>query len=394
MNNTTWQMLVAGFSACLFLASCGGGGESTEPTEVIEASEVVTADVEQEVVDTPVETAPEQPLQPVEQPATIIPELPASTAPETPSEIPVQPPASTGSVPVPVLPPAVPQPESPTGTLPVPSPDQPVVIISKPDEPALPETPPRAEPEEPALPEKPPEVEPEEPALPEKPPEVEPEEPVLPETPPEVEPEEPALPETPPEVEPEEPELPEKPPEVEPEEPALPETPPGVEPEEPELPETPPEVEPEEPKLPEAPPGVEPEEPELPEAPPESDPNEPEDLPPGDQPVPKLVWSAPATRTDSSPLKAWEVDKYQVWYGQERDNLTLFDEVPGGPMTVELDVSKLKPGYYFFAVTVVDVNALESERSEVVLKKVPDDLLPSNGEPLLASEESLSDTNL
>ncbi|TAA47831.1 hypothetical protein [Corallincola spongiicola] len=354
MNNTTWQMLVAGFSACLFVASCGDGSESTEPTEVIEASGEVTADVEQEVVDTPVETAPEQPLQPVEQPATVIPELPASTVPEAPSEVPVQPqpPTSTGSVPVPALPPAVPQPESPTGTLPVPSPDQPVVIISKPDEPGLPEMPPG----------------------------VEPEEPVLPETPPEVEPEEPALPDAPPEVEPEEPALPETPPGVEPEEPALPETPPGVEPEEPELPERPPEVEPEEP--------------ELPEAPPESDPNEPEDLPPGDQPVPKLVWSAPATRTDSSPLKAWEVDKYQVWYGQERENLTLLDEVPGGPMTVELDVSKLKPGYYFFAVTVVDVNALQSERSAVILKKVPDDLLPSNGEPLLASEESLSNTNL
>ncbi|TCI04422.1 hypothetical protein EZV61_00135 [Corallincola luteus] len=104
------------------------------------------------------------------------------------------------------------------------------------------------------------------------------------------------------------------------------------------------------------------------------DPAPPENPQPSDLPV--LSWNAPTARTDHTPLQSWEIDKYQIWYGQDRHELELLDEVPGGDERPELVVDMLDDGYYFFAVTVVDNDSLASDRSKVVFKRVPDDLLP------------------
>ncbi|GAA5218551.1 hypothetical protein GCM10025776_29680 [Corallincola platygyrae] len=104
----------------------------------------------------------------------------------------------------------------------------------------------------------------------------------------------------------------------------------------------------------------------------------PPEVAPEPDPIPMLTWGIPTTRTDKTELASWEIDKYQVLFGKDRFKLELLDEVPGGSSSPGLSLESLNPGYYFFSVTVIDVNGLASDSSEVILRKVPDDFLDDN----------------
>ncbi|MFL1404667.1 hypothetical protein ACJO2E_04895 [Marinobacter sp. M1N3S26] len=107
---------------------------------------------------------------------------------------------------------------------------------------------------------------------------------------------------------------------------------------------------------------------------------QPEDPATGDDPVvtepepenpdpvvrrPTLQWEGPLTREDGSKLYPGEVRGYRVYYRLRHQEQ--FDSlVVEGPDTDSLLLDDFKPGAYEFAVSTLDSNGLESQRSEPV----------------------------
>lgn len=82
--------------------------------------------------------------------------------------------------------------------------------------------------------------------------------------------------------------------------------------------------------------------------------------PPAPAPLPvevTLSWRAPQTRVDGSPLR--NLAGYRVRYGTLPGAYSTVLDVNSGAAT-ELTVSLLAPGQYWFVVTAVDANGLES----------------------------------
>jgi hypothetical protein len=82
--------------------------------------------------------------------------------------------------------------------------------------------------------------------------------------------------------------------------------------------------------------------------------------PPAPAPLPfavTLSWRAPQTRVDGSPLR--NLAGYRVRYGTSPGVYSTVLDVKPGAVT-ELTVSLLAPGQYWFVVTAVDANGLES----------------------------------
>lgn len=95
---------------------------------------------------------------------------------------------------------------------------------------------------------------------------------------------------------------------------------------------------------------------------------EPEPKPEEPEPVaerPTLQWDSPLTRVDGSKLYPGEISGYRVYYRlrhQEEFESLVID----GPDTDSLTLDDFEPGAYEFAVSTLDVDGLESRRSDPV----------------------------
>ena len=82
-----------------------------------------------------------------------------------------------------------------------------------------------------------------------------------------------------------------------------------------------------------------------------------------------LSWVAPSTRVDNSPLPMSEIGGYKVYMGVDANALALYEDI-SDPYQMELVVSDLDAGTYYFAVTAYNQYGAESDFSEVVDKAI------------------------
>ena len=95
---------------------------------------------------------------------------------------------------------------------------------------------------------------------------------------------------------------------------------------------------------------------------------EPEPEPEKPEPVaerPTLQWDSPLTRVDGSKLYPGEISGYRVYY-RLRHKEQFKSLVIEGPDADSLELKNFKPGAYEFAVSTLDVDGLESRRSDPV----------------------------
>jgi ABC-type glycerol-3-phosphate transport system substrate-binding protein len=82
-----------------------------------------------------------------------------------------------------------------------------------------------------------------------------------------------------------------------------------------------------------------------------------------------LEWSAPATRTDASPLALSELQGYRVYYGTSPNDLQLLVDLNDSTIN-DFKVDSIPAGNYYFAVTVYDMDGIESGFSNIINKDV------------------------
>jgi hypothetical protein len=88
---------------------------------------------------------------------------------------------------------------------------------------------------------------------------------------------------------------------------------------------------------------------------------------PGSESV-ALSWVAPSSRSDGSVLALSELAGYRVYMGTSSTNLSPLYDVEDGSVT-EFTVVNLTSGSYYFAISALDMDGLESTLSQVVLKQ-------------------------
>ncbi len=78
-----------------------------------------------------------------------------------------------------------------------------------------------------------------------------------------------------------------------------------------------------------------------------------------------LEWTAPSTRTDSTPLSLSEIQGYRVYYGTSPNNLTMLVDLNDDTIT-DFRVDSIPSGNYYFAVTAYDMDGVESGFSNII----------------------------
>lgn len=78
-----------------------------------------------------------------------------------------------------------------------------------------------------------------------------------------------------------------------------------------------------------------------------------------------LEWTAPTTRTDSSPLSLSEIQGYRIYYGTSPSNLTMLVDLNDDTIT-DFTVDSIPSGNYYFAVTAYDMDGVESGFSNII----------------------------
>ncbi|MEP3564036.1 MAG: fibronectin type III domain-containing protein [Marinobacter sp.] len=78
-----------------------------------------------------------------------------------------------------------------------------------------------------------------------------------------------------------------------------------------------------------------------------------------------LVWSAPLTREDGSSLALGQIAEYKIYYRLKHKDRFEVISVKDTSAT-KYPLGTMPPGAYEFAITTVDVDGLESRRSESV----------------------------
>ena len=82
----------------------------------------------------------------------------------------------------------------------------------------------------------------------------------------------------------------------------------------------------------------------------------------------KLSWMAPTLRTDGTPLD--NLAGYRIYYDTTRSGFRSQIRVDN-PSAITWTVTGLSRGTWYFAMTAVDSNGLESDRTNVVSKTIP-----------------------
>lgn len=81
----------------------------------------------------------------------------------------------------------------------------------------------------------------------------------------------------------------------------------------------------------------------------------------------RILWAAPTENEDDGPLT--ELNGYVIYYGThagQYSNMIVIDD----PETTSYQIENLSPGTYYFAVTAINTDGLESTMSNMVVKKV------------------------
>mgnify|MGYP001627852312 CR=1 FL=1 len=102
-------------------------------------------------------------------------------------------------------------------------------------------------------------------------------------------------------------------------------------------------------------------EPEVAKPKPEPEPEEPDPV----AQRPTLQWDSPLTREDGSKLYPGEISGYRVYY-RLRHKKEFASVVVDGPGEQSLTLDDFRPGAYEFAVSTLDVNGMESRRSDPI----------------------------
>jgi hypothetical protein len=82
-----------------------------------------------------------------------------------------------------------------------------------------------------------------------------------------------------------------------------------------------------------------------------------------------LIWEIPITRTDGSELPVKEIAGYRIWLGTSSDNLHVVADLNDGSAT-SYTVTGLTADTYYFAVTVYDIDNIESGFSTIISKTI------------------------
>lgn len=80
--------------------------------------------------------------------------------------------------------------------------------------------------------------------------------------------------------------------------------------------------------------------------------------------TPTLVWTAPTKRVDGTALYPYEIDRYELFYGNSTTSMTKSLTVPGTQNSYSLD--GYTNGTYSFSVLAVDTDGLKSSQSNPV----------------------------
>ena len=83
-----------------------------------------------------------------------------------------------------------------------------------------------------------------------------------------------------------------------------------------------------------------------------------------------IAWDAPVARADESPLSPAEIGGYRVYYGTEEGIYPNRIDVADGT-ALQVVVTDLPPGTFYFVVTTYDNIGRESEYSPVVTATAP-----------------------
>jgi hypothetical protein len=81
-----------------------------------------------------------------------------------------------------------------------------------------------------------------------------------------------------------------------------------------------------------------------------------------------LSWDYPLERVDGSDLEVYEIDSFRVYQLDENGDVGNMHVIDG--LETEHDIEGLDDGEYHFAVTVVDIDGMESNYSEVLTVSV------------------------
>lgn len=78
-----------------------------------------------------------------------------------------------------------------------------------------------------------------------------------------------------------------------------------------------------------------------------------------------LAWTAPLTREDGSSLAPGQISGYRIYYRLKHTRK--FDTIPlNDASTTRYTLNGMPPGAYEFSISTIDVDGLESRRSEPV----------------------------
>ncbi len=81
-----------------------------------------------------------------------------------------------------------------------------------------------------------------------------------------------------------------------------------------------------------------------------------------------ISWSAPTENEDNGPLT--DLTGYVLHYGTDAGQLSN-TIIINNPQTTSYEVENLSPGTYYFALTAVNTDGLESTMSNMIVKEVP-----------------------
>jgi hypothetical protein len=81
-----------------------------------------------------------------------------------------------------------------------------------------------------------------------------------------------------------------------------------------------------------------------------------------------LSWDYPLERVDGSDLEVYEIDSFRLYQLDENGGVGAMHVVDG--LETQYDIEGLDDGEYHFAVTVVDIDGMESDYSEVLTVSV------------------------
>jgi major membrane immunogen (membrane-anchored lipoprotein) len=77
-----------------------------------------------------------------------------------------------------------------------------------------------------------------------------------------------------------------------------------------------------------------------------------------------LEWTAPTTRSDSTPLSLSEIQGYRVYYGTSPSDMTMLVDL--NDTITDFTVESIPSGNYYFAVTAYDMDGVESGFSNII----------------------------